>query len=130
MPQNALVSMLKVCAMTAVMAFTGSAQADDLDEASLAMCEHVKACAVKNMQGAEGMPPEMHAMMMQSMNSMCDQMKAENPYSTIPKGHALYDEATACMRSMARLSCDELMNDTGRQTAECDAVEKAAQQYE
>lgn len=110
-----------------LFAACGIAQADDFDDASNAMCEHVKACAIKNMGEV---PPEMMAMVQQSMGNMCQQVRTANPYTqNMRKGHPMYKHATACMRSMTKLSCEVIL-DGDPETPECEKAEKEAKKYE
>ncbi|MCB1438144.1 MAG: hypothetical protein H6888_01735 [Nitratireductor sp.] len=100
---------------------------DDFTDASQAMCEKVKGCALSQMGQESSMSEEMKAMVMRSLESMCDQMNQS--FSAVARYHELYEPATACMRSMSELSCQEIDAANENATDECAAYERAAEKY-
>jgi hypothetical protein len=102
------------------------ALADDFADATKALCEKVKKCTLQSM-GEENIPPGMRDMITQSMDSACADMQQQ--FNPAMRQHELYKPAMACMRSMAALSCDTLMNDDN-ETRECKEYEKRRKAYE
>ena len=100
------------------------AGAETYEEATLALCEKVKHCAMAQMQDQE-MSAEQEQMMAGMMQNMCAGIQQN--YSA-PAHSPHYGKATQCMRSMADLSCDEFdqMSDENP-TPECAAFQEAAE---
>ncbi len=110
-----------------LMLGVATTQADTLEAASTAMCEKVKQCALQQMNAAgQDVAPQMRAMIEQSINTMCDNMQSEFPAHT---NHPLAAPAAACMRSMATLSCDQLINNENAMTPACTDYQKQVKQY-
>ncbi|MEM9255593.1 MAG: hypothetical protein AAGA91_09095 [Pseudomonadota bacterium] len=101
------------------------AQAEELTEAALGLCERVKACSIEQLQEEE-LTPEMRQMLQPMLDNMCEQVKGN--MGDVPTGHALYKPALACMQSMEKLSCEVLMSPDQEPTAECQRYRTAAQQ--
>lgn len=99
------------------------AAADELADAALHLCEKVKTCATQQMSQAN-LTPEMLQMMQPMVDSMCANMQGN--VADVPQGHALYDPAVACLRSLAEVSCAEMQASTNPPTAECAAYEEKA----
>ena len=101
--------------------------ADPYTEAAQAACEHMKECALQRMGD---IPPEMRGMVMAGLESACVGIAAANPYGEeMRQQHPLYDDATACMRSMAELSCEAIYDDR-TETPECLKLQREAEKYE
>ena len=103
---------------------TVPAGAETYEDATLALCEKVKQCAMAQM-GEQQMTPEQEQMMTGMMQNMCAGIQQN--YSA-PASSPHYGKATACMRSMADLSCaefDQMSDDTP--TKECAAFRAAAE---
>lgn len=113
---------LSVVALSALVAVP--ARADDMVNASLQLCEKVKACAVERMNQEE-MTPEVRQMMQPALDNMC--VKLQQGMGAAPSGHPAYAPAVTCMRSMMSLSCEQLMAGDSK-TAECAAYEKVARE--
>lgn len=119
---------LLLASVTLAIFASNTAIADEFDDASNAMCEHVKACAMQEID-MSSIPPEMVPMVTQSLNNMCQQVRTANPYTqNMRKGHPMYQHATACMNSITKLSCEDIMEDD-RQTPECKKAEQEAEKY-
>lgn len=111
-------------ALTAIVAFsvypTSQAIADDAyARESEAACNHIRQCASTQL---ENIPPEYRDMMKQSLDAMCQSLPSGNAISGFGPEHKLYAPATACMRSISRLSCSEILDD-GASTPECEKLE-------
>lgn len=101
------------------------AQADHLLSAANDMCEKVKSCALAQIAESD-MTPEMREMMQPMLESMCDKMR--QGVQEVPTGHAMYEPALACMRSMSRLSCADFQNEAAAETVECKKYRALAEQ--
>lgn len=115
MKRNLLVSVF------ALFAWAASLQAGSLEDAYELMCEKMQSCAVKSIEVSD-LPPEMRAMVLQSLEGAC--MGIQQQFSGITTAHPLYGSASACLKSMASLSCDEIENQGERTTPECARYEK------
>ena len=104
-----------------------SAAADDYRDASLALCEKVKACALVQMD-SQDITPEVRQMMQPMLDSMCTSMLASVP--EVAQDHAMYKPAVACMKSLDALSCEEMQGEGGAHTAACMEYEKLAEKYD
>jgi len=103
------------------------AQAEEMTEASLALCEKVKGCALEQL-AEENMAPEMRQMMEPMLNGMCQAVRAQ--ITDVPTGHPLYKPALGCMQSMSSLSCADLQGGEEVKTPECEEYRAKAEQYE
>ena len=101
--------------------------ADDLESASNALCEKVKACSMAQVDEAD-LTPEVRQMMEPMLENMCAAMKSN--IREVPEGHELHDPAVACMRSMAELSCEQMQSEEQAQTAACRKYEELVKSYE
>jgi hypothetical protein len=111
-------------ALTLSAAVSLPAIADDLVSAANDMCENVKACSMAQIAESE-MTPEMRQMMEPMLESMCDQMR--QGVQQVPSGHDLYQPSVDCMRSMADLTCDEIMNLDTVETPACKKYRELAE---
>ena len=118
---------LKVIAAVLAAALAGPLAADELADASRALCDNVKSCALEQMASQE-LTPEMRQMMEPMLANMCTQMNSE--IEEVPTGDGLYKPALACIRSMQSLTCEQLQDGTGMQTQtpECQEYEKLARE--
>ncbi|NRB42569.1 MAG: hypothetical protein HRU20_29550 [Pseudomonadales bacterium] len=115
--------MQRVVMYLSVLLFTASAlQATELSDSYQLLCDKVKSCALADMAD---MPAENRAMMEPMLNNMCVAMQKNFQQAT---GHAALEKsASACIRSLAKLDCQAF---NGNETAECQAFEKKAGQYQ
>lgn len=100
--------------------------ADNYTDASLALCEKVKSCAIAQM-GEQDVTPEMQKMIQPMLDNMCANMSASMP--EVAKEHALYKPAMACMNSLEALSCEQMQEGTGSETPACKEYEALAEKY-
>ena len=102
--------------------------AQTLEQASDALCEHMKQCIFAGMAG-EQMTPEMEQMMKPMLDNVCSSMRAGfTQAGQAQKSHKLYKPATQCMASMTKLSCQEIENMESKSTAECAEYEHLSKQ--
>ncbi len=113
------------CATMLTAALSLPVAADDLVSAASDMCEKVKTCMLAQMNEAD-LTPEMRQMMEPMAASMCDQMR--QGIGEMPTGHALYEPAVACMRSVANLSCEAFQEGSSAETPECKKYRELAKQ--
>ncbi len=118
LPRAALFSLVVLAPVTAT--------ADSLEAAAMDMCEKVKACSLAQIEQSD-MTPEMREMMEPMLENMCTSMRAG--IKEVPTGHALYQPAVACMRSMAQLSCDDFQDGDRVVTPECQKYQEMAEGY-
>ena len=104
-----------------------SAQADNMADATLRLCEKIKSCALAQI-AQEDFTPEMRQMMEPMLNGMC--VRVQSQVTDVPTGHPLYGPALACMQSMDSMTCESLRDGQTIKTPECEAYEKEAQKYE
>lgn len=102
------------------------ASADDIASAAQDLCEKVRSCAMAQV-AEEDMTPELRQMMEPMLDNMCANMQSK--VQEVNTGHPLYQPSIACMRSMAALSCEEMQDQAGMQTSECEAYEELARKY-
>lgn len=112
--------------LVALLATAIPALADDLADAAVDLCEHVRACTLAQMDQQQ-VTDEMRQMVEPMVANMCNAMRQQ--VGNAPEGHPLYEPATTCMRSMSRVSCAEMQNGDNMQTPECQEYEKLAQSY-
>jgi len=108
-------------------ALSFSSIADEYTDASLALCEKVKSCALAQMDSQE-ITPEVRQMMQPMLDNMCTSMLASVP--EVAKDHAMYEPAVACMNSLDALSCEEIQGEEGSKTDACMEYEKMAEKYD
>jgi hypothetical protein len=106
--------------------FAATAVADSLEQAADDLCEHVKACAMAQIS-QEDMTPEVRQMMEPMLSNMCVSMRGQ--IETVPTGHALYQPAVECMRSMEAISCDQMADGDSMHTDTCKEYEDLAKSY-
>lgn len=119
--------MLRRVCIAVLLCLALPAQADKMTEASLALCEKVKECALQQL-AQENFTPEMRQMMEPMLNGMCQAARAQIP--EVPTGHPLYAPALACMESMSALSCAELQGGDDIKTVECEEYRRQAEKFE
>lgn len=103
-----------------------SSHADDLADASNAMCAKMQQCITQqlNQPGTE-MSPQMRQMVESMTAQMCDNLLDTSQVSSY---HDLYQPAVDCMNSMSKLSCDALQDDP--QTPQCTIYQELAEAYQ
>jgi hypothetical protein len=99
--------------------------AEEFSDVALQLCEKVKSCAIAQMNQEE-MTPEMRQMVQPMLDNMC--VSVQSGVEEVPKDHALYPQGLACMRSLAQLSCEQIMEMEDSTTAECRKYEEMAGQ--
>ena len=115
----------RVILLAVAVVVSASARADALSSAATAMCEKARQCAQQSMTGVE-LSADMRALVDQQLMQMCDSLK--EPFSdAAARSHPLHAPAVACLRSMAKQSCDAL--DAGDETAECQHFEALQADY-
>lgn len=119
--------MLRRVCVTVLLCLALPAQAEKMTEASLALCEKVKECALQQL-AQEDFTPEMRQMIEPMLNDMCQAARAQIP--EVPTGHPLYAPALACMESMSVLTCAQLQGGEDIRTTECEAYRKQAEKFE
>ena len=108
-----------------VLMVSGYAQSDELTDAAQALCDSVKSCALEQVS-REDLTEEMREMMGPVLDNMCENMR--NQVKDLPVGHALYQPAVGCMRSMVSLDCEQMQNPEGVKTPECTEYDKLAKE--
>ncbi|WP_374972740.1 hypothetical protein [Spongiibacter marinus] len=118
--------MRKTIAILALAVGCGAnGHADELSDAAMAMCEKARQCARQSMAGVE-LSADMRALVDQQLMQMCDSMK--EPFTdAAARSHPLHGPAVACLRSMAKQSCEAL--DGGEETAACKRYEALQADY-
>ncbi|WP_040523026.1 hypothetical protein [Aliiglaciecola lipolytica] len=93
--------------------------AENIESASLRLCEHIKMCVTKQMKVTDDVTPEMRMMIDGMVDNMCQNMMNTN----VVKGNREFEKsAIACIDSITELSCDEIQN--AGQTPACLSFEK------
>jgi hypothetical protein len=115
--------------LTASLALLGSvylpaATADELSDASLALCEKVKSCVVAEM--GDQMSPQIRAMIQPTLDQMCETLKAQ--VTAVPPDHEQYQPAVTCLQSMTRLSCATMTSGEDFITPQCRQYEEQGKQ--
>lgn len=107
-------------------AFSAGAVADELSSALTTMCDKMKTCAMAQIEAENELPADMKAMMKQSLEQSCStiQHNYEQAMQTYP---GYYAAALACVRSMNKLDCQELMDEPG-ETQACKQYEAGVAQ--
>ena len=109
-----------VAAILALL-LSGYSNADELTDAAAELCDTIKACAMEAVAGAN-LSAELQAMMEPVWQSNCAELSKQ--VLAVPASNPLYQPATACLSSMASLSCSMLYNMSQVKTAECAEYEK------
>ncbi|MEZ5880162.1 MAG: hypothetical protein R3D35_05780 [Nitratireductor sp.] len=116
-------SVLTLSMLLAAPAFA-TEYADSYDR----LCNKMKSCAMSQMQDAEGMTEDMKAMVMNSLNSMCESI--EVGFGTALVYQDLLGSAAQCMDSMAEQSCESLQRSDADKTPQCLEFRQKAKKYE
>ena len=117
----------KYLAILCAALLSASTVADEYSDASLALCEKIKSCALVQMDNQE-ITPEVRQMMQPMLDSMCTSMLASVP--EVAKTHAMYKPAIACMQSLDALSCEEMHGEANVKTPACMEYEEMAEKYD
>jgi len=99
------------------------AHADELSDASKALCEKQEQCAMHSAE-LRNLPENMRAMMQKSIMNMCHNIEQETMHQ-ITTHHELYQPALACIQSRLKLSCTNIET----KTPSCLNYEKLAKPY-
>lgn len=108
--------------------FTVPASANDYQASYDRLCNKMKSCATAEMEDAEGMTEDMKAMVMNSLNSMCQSI--EVGFGTALVYQDLLSSASQCMDSMAEQSCESLQASDADKTPQCLEFREKAEKYE
>jgi hypothetical protein len=101
--------------------FAMAASANEIEEAATELCEKVKACSMAHIAEAD-LTPEVRQMMEPMLQNMCETMRAG--VREVPLDHSLYQPSVDCMRSMAVLSCEAMMDSEQIVTPQCKDYEE------
>ena len=119
---------LKIGLYLLAIALPTAANANEFAEATNALCQKTKACALETMGSQEGISPDMKAMIMQSLDGVCASIEQQFNQDMLSQ-HELVGPATACMQSMSKLSCAEMEEMSEDSTKECKDYYEQAQSY-
>lgn len=101
------------------------ANSDKLAAAAMQACNTMKACALADAQQSDDLTPEMQAMIVNMADRLCETtVFADN----LADHHELAKPATACFKSISKLSCEALMEGEVK-TPACDKYEQLAEKY-
>lgn len=115
------------CTLLAAFVFSSQAIAESEFATEIsALCEKTKSCAVAEMK--KSLPPNMQEMAIGMVSQACASIEQSYAYLENGKHADLVDSATACMKSMSSLSCEELLDDP--ETQACKDYEKEAEKYD
>ncbi|MEP4891195.1 MAG: hypothetical protein ABJV04_14305 [Aliiglaciecola sp.] len=93
--------------------------AENIEEASIRLCDHIKVCVTEQISTTDEIPPEMRAMIDGMVDNMCKSIMDTNAVT----GNAEFEEsAIACVDSITNLSCKDV--ESAGQTPACLAFEK------
>ncbi|GAA6184514.1 MULTISPECIES: hypothetical protein [Alteromonadaceae] len=99
--------------------FSSVTFAENIEEASIRLCDHIKVCVTEQIGTTDGIPPEMRVMIDGVVDNMCKSMMDTNAV----KGNMDFeDSAIACIDSITELSCADI--ESAGQTPACLAFEK------
>ena len=106
------------------MLFVAFPATADLDSAMDDLCAKIKTCGMQQAE-AQGLPPEMKAMMEGMVDGMCKTWM--QPYAKSIGDAGLEKKAEACVDSVVDTSCETMMQAQGEfKTEACEDFEKAA----
>lgn len=117
---------LKFIAPLVVLAAAAFTHANELDKEADKFCEKMKQCTLQSMK-RQDVPSNMEAMVMQNLDSACDNMKQQ--FQPALAANDLYQPAVECMRSMSNMSCSEFEKMDGSPTKACAEFEEKAERY-
>lgn len=106
----------------ALISFGGNAMANEFVKASEELCNKIRQCTFEQMGQEKDLPPEMRAMVENMMDNLCENM--EKSYREAADKHNFEEPAAACVRSMAKLSCEDIT--ASKETKECKTFEELA----
>ena len=115
-----------LASVSLALGLAGPAAANEFGEHALSLCEKVKGCALEQM-GAQDLTPQMRQSITPMLENMCVSMQGQ--FQEVPTDHELYEPAVACMKSMAALSCGQLMEGEA-ETAQCREYQEMVKKYE
>jgi hypothetical protein len=104
---------------------SGYARADELTDATQALCDSVKSCALEQV-AQQGLTEEMQETMGPMLDNMCADMRSQ--IQSVPADHALYKPAVGCLRSMVSLDCQQMQDQEAVKTPECAEYEQLARE--
>ncbi len=101
------------------------AHSNEFENELNAFCEKTKACAIAEME--RSMPPELREMAMGMISGVCVGITQSYQSVLQSKYSELVDAATSCMKSMNKLSCEQL--EESSETSECKEFERLSEKY-
>ncbi|MCX2979855.1 hypothetical protein EYC98_03145 [Halieaceae bacterium IMCC14734] len=120
-------SLYRALPVTLVM-LTGThlpgAAADELTDASMALCEKVRSCVMAEMGGQ--ISPQIQAMLEPTLDQMCETMK--NQVTQVPADHEMYQPALECLQSLEKISCATMTSGEDFITEPCRKYEDRGKQ--
>lgn len=109
----------------AAVLFSHSANAD-LDKAMDDMCEKMKSCSTAEIK-RQGLSEDMVTMMSAMFDGMCKSWMT--PYADALGNAGLEEKAEACIDSVVKVSCPDLLQSEGRFRSDaCDTFQQAVKQ--
>ena len=120
-PSNFLT--VKALLLLSALILPSIASATSLNEATDTLCRKIKSCASAQLE-QQDLPPAMLQMMKAMFDETCASMIS--PYADKATNAGLEKKAIACIASINTLSCTNLMQNSGGETAECKTLEAAA----
>ncbi|OUS17800.1 hypothetical protein A9Q88_02320 [Gammaproteobacteria bacterium 50_400_T64] len=119
----ATISPIKILFLLSTLTLPSIATATSLNDATDTLCRKIKSCATAQLE-QQDLPPAMLQMMKAMFDETCASMIS--PYADKATDAGLEKKTIACIESINTLSCPALMQDSGGETAECKALEAAA----
>lgn len=101
-----------------------SVAADELTDASMALCEKVRGCVIAEMGGQ--ISPQIQAMIEPTLDQMCATMKSQ--VTQVPPEHEMYQPAVECLDSLAQLTCATMTSGEDFITTQCRKYEDQGKQ--
>ena len=112
-----------ILVLIACLSLNSIAHATELSDRVGELCQKMKVCGQEEL-AKQDLPPEMAQMMEGMFSGMCQAMVA--PYVVSAQNAGLEKKAVACLDSFMDKSCQELMQNDGGDTEECQEFQKAA----
>ncbi len=108
-----------IATLSIVLIFSGFVSSVTANEKMInSLCKKMKQCALKQMESEE-LPKSVKKMMEPMLNEMCSKMVESY---RLENNDRLKNEANACLASMQKLNCEQLMN-LEDSTKECKSLE-------
>ena len=101
-----------------------SATADELSDASMALCEKVRSCVMAEM--GDQISPQIQAMIQPTLDQMCETMQSQ--VTQVPADHEMYQPALECLQSLEQISCAAMTSGEDFITEPCRKYEDQGKQ--